>query len=128
MTEIDARIIELRAQRLACRVIAERLGIPEHQVWACLRRHGMTHQFRAEQRNHLRRGPQYGEVRFQPVIYAAQLEKLIHRHGPCTIEEAAGGGYIASFGDEPGTAQDTIGAAIRDAADALEIAREETSA
>ncbi len=123
----DAAILSLRSERLACRVVAERLGIPEHKVWSCLRRHGRTHEFRAEQANHLRRGPRYGAPRFQPVVYTLALEKLIRRHGSVTIEEAAGGGYIASFGDSPGTAQDTIGAAIRDAAEAREMEAEECS-
>jgi len=40
------------------------------------------------------------------------------------VDEAPFGGYIASFGDDPGTVKDTIGEAINDAAEAAEIARE----
>lgn len=124
----DADILTLRTQRLSCRLIAERLSIPESRVWSCLRRHGRTHEFRADQVSRFPIGSSARRAagpRYQPVIYAVQLEKLIRRHGSVTIEEAAGGGYIASFGDSPGTAQDTIGAAIHDAAEACEMEREE---
>lgn len=87
-----------------------------------------THEFRADQVSRFPIGSSARRAagpRYQPVIYAVQLEKLIRRHGSVTIEEAAGGGYIASFGDSPGTAQDTIGAAIHDAAEACEMEREE---
>lgn len=130
LTPIDAKIIALRGDMpengMSCIAIAERLGISEGRVWAALRRNGRQGMFRAYQRPREQGSPRISKgPRYQPVIFAAQLEKLIHRHGSCFIEEAAGGGYIVSFGDEPGIAQDTIGAAIRDAAEAAEIEWEE---
>jgi hypothetical protein len=124
MTDLDARILNLRSACTSCVAIAEHLCIPEHQVWACLKRHGRTHEFRAKQRpsGHSKRRP------IEVAIYATETAQLIHDLGPLNIEEAVGGGFIASFGDEPGQAKETIWEAIRDAAEAAEMEREEGTA
>ncbi len=126
----DGEILSLRGDcpqnGMSCVAIASKLGIPEHQVWACLRRNGRQGTFRAYQRNRGEGSPSASSgPRYQPVIYALQVERWIKRHGELQVDETVDGLFIASFGDVPGVAQETIGAAIRDAAEAAEVDNEE---
>jgi len=107
---MDQEILALRssADHPACRVIAERLKISEGRVWACLRRHHRTHEYRAAQPKRERIPP--SQLPF--------LEGILREFGEITLEEGVGGGYIATIGDWTGNVRETITEAVQDAMDA----------
>ena len=47
----DEKIIELRKQGFSCRETAERLGIPQYCVYACMKRNDLAGKLRSNKKN-----------------------------------------------------------------------------
>jgi len=111
--EYDEAVLALRTQAepVACRVIAERLGIPQHTVINILRRHGVQgQQYRARHRG-------------RPTQSAA-FNDALDMYGGLYIERAelpdGRSGFLVTLGNEfPGMACSTLLAALKSAIQAL---------
>ena len=98
----DAQVLKLREQRYSCKGIAMLLEIPEHQVWRCLQRNGLSGKARYQTRQR------------QYVGRKRTLEAAVEEYGAVTIEAGLNGGYLAHLGDEAtGEERETVVQAIR---------------
>jgi len=111
-------ILQWRRDGQSCREIAERLGVPEWQIHNVMKSTGNAGKFRAKHNR-------YPKTRREPRNQLQRLEDVINRYGVLTIEQGAGGGYIATL-DELHTGHEcmTTDEAIYSAIDA---AREATA-
>lgn len=102
-------IIQMRRDGLSCREIAERLEVPEYDIWNVMRRTGNAGKFRAKQRK--------PATRRKPQSSMKRIEDVVERYGSLYIEAGAWAGYIATLddthtGDECMTTDEAIYSAI----------------
>lgn len=104
-------IIALRKQRISCREVASRLGVPESAVYQVMRENGMAHRYRARCSRYRAYVPAAGPLRPDQ-----RLAIALAQHDAVTVEHAAGGGYIVTLDDlHAGLACPSVEAAIRSA-------------
>lgn len=101
--EYDEAAIKLRSQGMACRDVADELGIPTHAVWNIMRRAGKTGAYRAPQR----RRKASGERRERDSAIG-----IVQRHGEVTLEAGLTGGVIAWIDDISSGECDNVASAI----------------
>ena len=103
-------IIGRRCDGESCRVIAESLGIPEHQIWGLLRAKGYAGKHRALPAR--RRKSVRGRVESLDGAWATICESADY----IEIERSSdGSGWIVSIDDLPGDQQTTVESAIASA-------------
>lgn len=113
----DERVVSLRKAGHSCRAVAAELGIPESHVWNVMQRTGNAGRYHATP---ARDGNSKGKR--AKVDTHKRIADVLDEWGVLTIEEGAGGGYVATLDDdytgpERQTVRAAIDAAVREARD-----------
>ena len=96
---LDTEIIDMRTNGLSCRAVAEELDLEEHEIWGCMRRHGLTGKLRAK------------PERKAPV--KIDIDYALDAFGELAIERGLNGGYLVTIDGKTGEERMSVEAAIR---------------